>query len=211
MEKGVDAENVLLMNEDLDNIDKWIKFLDPENLKGNLMFSSLYIATYESFKEYIIETVKYFYHKGWNDGKDIFSRDYDTRVLSKSKYPVMASLLWLKELEAIDEADIDLFGELREYRNKLSHQLMELLFEGLPKELPKKFSELIALRIQIEKWWALNIDIPTNPDLDLEAEINEESIVTHTQIFSKLIFDIILEDEKKAKYYQDELKKHFNR
>jgi len=44
---------------------------------------------------------------------------------------------------------------------------MDLLFEGLPEELPEKFLQLIILRVKIEKWWVFNIEIPTHPDFDV--------------------------------------------
>jgi len=143
---------------DKENIKKWIKFLDPENLKGNLIVCALYIASFEAFKDYVIEEVKFFYHCGFVDFKDIFDPKYQAEVLSKDRSILKATLLKLAEWGAIDEKDIELFNSLREYRNKLSHELTELLFEGLPKELPTKFDELITLRVKIEKWWILNIE-----------------------------------------------------
>ncbi|MBI2281861.1 MAG: hypothetical protein HYU68_14395 [Bacteroidetes bacterium] len=110
-----------------DNTDKWIKFLDPENLKGNLMSSSLYIASFELFKDYVVETVRSFFCFGYKDGQDIIGPEYLSSVQSKDKSTLKATLLWLKEMEAIDESDIELLEELRKYRNKLSHKLMDCL------------------------------------------------------------------------------------
>lgn len=98
-----------------ENIEKWIKFLDPENLKGNLMFTSLYIAAFESFKDYVVDEVKFFFHNGFKDGQDIFDPKYETHVKAKDKSVVKASLLWLLEMEAIDENDIVLFDDLGQY------------------------------------------------------------------------------------------------
>jgi hypothetical protein len=194
-----------------DNIDKWIKYLDPENLKGNLMFSSLFIATFEAFKDYLIEEVKFFFNTGLADGQYTFDPKYDSHVTSKDKSLVKASLLWLLEMGAINEPDIFAYDELRQYRNKLSHELMTLLFEGLPDELPEKYSQLIQLRIKIEKWWLLNIEIPTNPDFDNDTKINESNIITSAQMFNRLILDMLSEDEKTATFYKNEFIKKFNR
>lgn len=199
------------MKENQENIDKWLKFLDPENLKGNLMFSSLYIASFEAFKDYVVDEVKFFFTDGFENGEFTFSKKYNTKVKTLDKSLLKASLLWLKDLEAIDKKDIDTYDELRRYRNKLSHELLTLLFEGLPQELPEKFAQLIALRVKIEKWWFLNIEIPTNPDFELNTEVKEEGIVTFSQIFNQLIFDMLSGDEKRASYYQNEFKKKFNK
>jgi hypothetical protein len=192
-----------------DNIDKWIKFLDPENLKGNLIFSSLYIASFEAFKDYVVEEVKFFYNTGFTGDEFTFDPKYETTVKAKDKSIVKATLLWLQESGAVTSEDIEQFDELRQYRNKLSHELITLLFEGLPEELPEKFSKLIELRVKIEKWWLLNIEIPTNPDFDNAGEIKEDEIMTSSQIFNRLVFDMLSGDEKKASYYKNEFEKHF--
>jgi hypothetical protein len=198
------------MKENKDNIDKWLKFLDPENLKGNLMFSSLYIASFEAFKDYVVNEVKFFFNTGFLEGEFTFSEEYSTKVIALDKSILKATLLWFKDLEAIDETDIEIYDDLRQYRNKLSHELMTLLYEGLPKELPEKFAQLISLRVKIEKWWIMNIEIPTNPDFDGSPAIKEEDVMTSSQIFNQLIFDMLSGDEKRASFYQNEFKERFN-
>jgi hypothetical protein len=198
------------MNDSQEYRDKWLKFLDPENLKGNLMFSSLFIASFEAFKDYVVDEVKFFYNNGFTDGEFTFSEDYNTKVKALDKSILKATLLWLKDLEAIDDNDIQTYDELRQYRNKLSHELMSLLFDGLPEELPEKFVQLIALRVKIEKWWIMNIDIPTNPDFDADIEVKDEDIVTSSQMFNQLILDMLSGDEKTANSYRNEFKKNFD-
>lgn len=193
-----------------DNSDTWIQFLDPENLKNNLMVSSLFIATFESFKDYVVEEVEFFFHIGYRDGQDIFDPKYKTEVKSKDKSILKATLLWLvDEMGAINNEDLQIFEDLREYRNKLSHELMSLLFEGLSEELPTKLLQLINLRIKIEKWWVLNIEIPTNPDFDSNSEIKEEDITTSSQMFNRIILDMLFGDEKTSSYYKNEFIKKF--
>lgn len=189
--------------------EKWLRFLDPENLKDNLLFSSLYVAYFESFKEYVVETVKFFFNTGFSEDEYIFSDDYKTKVLSKDKSPIKATLIWLKELEAIDQSDILLYDELRQYRNKLSHELLTLLFEGLHDDLPKNLTKLINVRVKIEKWWILNIEIPTSGDYEAHETPTEEDIMTGSQLVNKLIFDMLSGDEKKANYYREEFAKKF--
>lgn len=86
---------------------------------------------------------------------------------------------------------------------------MTLLFDGLPVELPSKFVQLIQVRIKIEKWWILNIEIPTNPDFDQMGEINEDAIIAPSQMINRLIFDMLSGDEKTATFYRDEFLKHY--
>lgn len=193
-----------------ENLEKWMKFLDPDNLKDNLLSASLFIAVFESFKDYVIDEVKFFYNTGFSGDEYTFDPKYNSDVKTLDKSLIKASLKWLKNNSAIEESDLLLYDELRQYRNKLSHELMTLLFEGLPEELPVKFNDLIELRVKIEKWWILNIEIPTSGDFNSEDEIGESDIVTSSQMVNKLIFDMLSGDEKKANFYRDEFKKNFN-
>jgi len=190
------------------NLDKWIDFLDPENLKGNLMASSLFIATYESFTDYAIDEVKFFYNTGFDESGYTFNPKYEKDVLSKDKKVINASLLWLKENEAISAEDIEKFNEIRRYRNKLTHELMNILFEKVPADLPKLFLDLFILRVKIEKWWILNIEIPTEPDSEKYQNITEDDIITSSQMLYRIIMDMLSDDEKTANFYKNEFLKY---
>lgn len=196
------------MTIDKENTAKWLKFLDPNNLKDRLVFSALYIATFESFKDYVIDEVKFFFNSGFTNGEFSFSERYKKEVLSKDKSIIKATFLFLIDSGAIDENDVEIFIELGRYRNKLSHELMDLLFEGLPEELPEKFIQLIKLRVKIEKWWILNIEIPTSLDFDSNNDISEKDVFTSSQMFNQIILDMLSGDEKKASFYMNELKKY---
>lgn len=197
------------------NFDKWIAFLYPEKLKDNLIFCFLFIAVYESFKDYVVEEVKFFFHMGADQTGDIFSSRYKTSVLDKDKNTLNATLLWLLELGAIGESDIERFQEIRKHRNRLTHEMMECLLEGMPKELPECLADLFTLRIKIEKWWVLNIEIPTNPDYDSSSDIREEDIMTSSQIIYRIIMDMLSGDNQAAAFYRDEFIKfknsHYNK
>lgn len=86
---------------------------------------------------------------------------------------------------------------------------MTLLFEGLPEELPLMFSKLIQIRVKIEKWWVLNIDIATNSDFDNSSDIKESDIVTGSEMTNQIIFDMLSGDDKKATFYRDEFMKKY--
>jgi hypothetical protein len=191
-----------------DNFDRWIDFLDPENLKGHLISSALYIAVYESFTDYVIDEVKFFFNTGFNENGFTFSDSYEKSVLTKDKRIINASLLWLKEITAISESDIETFNEIRSFRNKLTHELMDLLFKGLPPDFPQKFADLIALRIKIERWWILNVEIPTNPDSENLKNIEEKDIITGSEMIYRIIMDMLTNDEKTANYYRNEFQKY---
>lgn len=193
-----------------ENLDKWIAFLKPETLKDNLTYTSLYIAIYESFRDYIVTEIKSFYCTGFSDGELIHSKDYEKKVLKLHKNNLVASLLWLKQQDAIDDNDLKKFENIRSDRNKLAHELLNILFEGIPTTLAQNLSDLIDLRIKIEKWWVLNIEIPTNSDFDAALEVKDEDIHTSSQLLYKIIFDMLLGDEKSSNFYYEEFLKFKN-
>ena len=63
-------------------------------------------------------------------GEYTINEQYKKDVLSKNKSRVYASLLWLKELGAIDQADIDNFDEIREHRNELAHNPLSFIADA---------------------------------------------------------------------------------
>ncbi len=207
MEEGVVAKDVYMKDEKKNNLEKSLRSLDPAHLRDNLMSSSLYIALFESFKDYAVETLKGFYIRGYENGKIILSEEYASRVRSRDKSEIKAVLLWFQESGAINDADLVLYDTLREFRNELVHKLMERLFEGMPDALPIYTVALLSLRIKIEKWWILNIEIPVSGDFDADHDIDEDKITTGTQMMSQMIFVMLSDDEEKATFYKREFEK----
>ena len=195
------------MNE---NFEKWIAFLKPENLKDNLICCSLYIAFFETTKDYIVNQVRDFYSIGWSsENGDVISEDYKTQVLAKDKdkNPLKASLIWFKENNAITEEDILVYDELRKYRNVIAHEMLEKLFDGLNKDYSEKLNQLVELRIKLERWWIFNIELETGM-IENPENIKEEDVISNSQMIFKLILDIVSGDEEKSNYYYKEFLKY---
>lgn len=51
---------------DIDNLRKWQDFLNPNILKTNLTLTSLYIAFFESSKDYFVSEIKSFFSSGYS-------------------------------------------------------------------------------------------------------------------------------------------------
>jgi len=111
----------------------------------------------------------------------------------------------------ISDEDITEFGNLRRYRNKLSHELTKILLdEGLElEEFTNNLTKLFSLRIKIEKWWFFNFEIDLM-DIENAEELTENDVTTGGQIIYRLFMDLLSDDEKQANYYADELKKRMN-
>lgn len=193
-----------------DNIEKMKNFLNPEVFRSNMVSASLYIALFESLRDNIVEEVKEFFTEGIKGGELIISDEYTSKVLSLSsnKRPVYASLLWLKNMEAIDDSDIKIYSKLNSYRNKFAHSLYGQLYNCDFEEFPENFVNLNKLRTKIEKWWIINVEIPTNTNpIEGIVSIEKDDVVTSSEIITKIMFDIAFGSEEEAiSYYQEFMK-----
>lgn len=170
-----------------------------------MITASIYITAFEILKSSIIDRLKNFYWRDWEaDRGDLIDPSYNTEVLSRNKSQLYASLLWLKENGAIDEYDINKFEEIKISRNRIAHNLPQLLVDGLPVELPERFSELISLLSKIEKWWILNVDLPANSDWD-HKKVGDNDIIPGPIILVTMMTTIALGTEEQAELYL----KHF--
>lgn len=195
------------MPKSKDNLNKWIEFLDPKIFKDNLLGCSVYIAIYEQFSEHVVSQLKYFYWNGHNKGKDTFSPKYKSEVLSLDKNLMNATLKWFINNKVISIEEYSNFQELRKYRNMLTHEMMKSIFEGLSDNYYTNFNNLIDLQIKIDRWWLIEIEIPTNSNYD-HIEIDIDNAMTGSQIMFKLIGDLLSDNEKTSNYYKDEFIKY---
>ncbi|RUT43272.1 DUF4145 domain-containing protein [Paenibacillus anaericanus] len=182
--------------------DIWTSFLNPEILKANLIKASLYIAAFEMLKDSIIDHPKTLFTDGFNEEGWIVDENYKLKVLSRNKSPLYASLDWFKEMETIKQADIEVFNSLKEYRNKLSHEMASSIFKGFDEEeFTKLFSELIILYEQIEKWWVINFELAIDPEINIE---NVDDVYPGSILMLKLMLDVALSGEEESwKYYNE--------
>lgn len=186
--------------------DSWEKFLHPETLRGNLLVISLFITAFEIFKERVIEKPETFFTNGFNEKGMLVSKKYETEVLSLSKSRLYASLLWLKEMGAVDDADIKSFDEIRKHRNEVTHELIDFLSNINKNFDHMKFKALIDLLAKIENWWLLNFEIAIDPDM-IPDGAKPEDVVSGTMMSLKLLLSIALGTEPEEGYYYNSFKK----
>ena len=170
----------------------WENFLDPEVMQDRLISTSLYIAAFESLKSSIVDRVKQFYQVGFGLGGDTLDPEYAKDVTPRNRSPLYASLDWLIEHDAITDADVTSFNETKEYRNRLAHELLQMISDNELSDLEIRFHGLISLLRKIEVWWVVNVEIPCNPDFDGETEIDEDGIVPGPVWSMQLMRDVAM-------------------
>lgn len=179
-------------------------FLDPDNLRPWLIAASVYIATFESFKDALVSHLRSFYSLGWDQNGPIMSDEYRSKVLSRNRSPVYASLGWFQEQGAIDASDLEAFERIKDLRNELAHKLLLVVFgEGLPPHFDQRFGELMQLLNKVELWWVLNIEIPTNPEFD-DATIDPADVILGRVASLQMLFQIALGDAAESRAYVEE-------
>ncbi|MBN1788734.1 MAG: hypothetical protein JW806_10135 [Sedimentisphaerales bacterium] len=181
----------------------WEKCLHPDILRTNLVVASIYITAYELLEDRIIDKIQEFFTYS--------SPEYETKVLSLHKKRLKAHLLWLKDMKAIDETDIQKFKEIKKCRNTLTHEMLKFIIEGINYDLTKLFSEMIELIRKIELWWFKSFEMETNPEVyPKNLDLNE--VVTGPMLALQMTIDVALgPNEEAEKYYEYVTKNRDNR
>lgn len=192
--------------------ENWERFLDPAELRPNLILASIYIASFEILKNCILERIREFYTFTYEDERWIPDPSYDLEVLSKHKNPTYASLKWLEEQGAIDITDIKKFEKVKSLRNILAHELTKLLARGLPLDFSERFIDLVAILNKVEKWWFINVELPLNQNLiGKEKELDYDGIIPGSIANLHMMVDIALGSDEIATYYIREFRKNFKK
>ena len=185
----------------------WEDFLNPDVIRPVLISASIYIAGFEALKDAIVERIRDFFCHGFDEYGDKIDPRYQSEVLSRNRSPVYASLDWLKEMNAIDDADIRSFEGIKNCRNDLAHRLLSMLgSEVAVPDFAKSFQDMATSLRKIEVWWIKEVEILTNPDFDGQ-EISEDEIVPGRSIGLQLLCDIALGDETRSRFYIEEFRK----
>lgn len=184
----------------------WERFLNPESLRANLMMAAIFVSVFEMLKDSIVSHIRNFFTNGFDENGAIVEETYETDVLARNKSVVFASLDWLRDEGVISNVDIELFKQVRNCRNEIAHEMMQVLTHGFTLERAEMFNQMVGLLDKIERWWIVNVEIPTNPDFD-DAEIDEEGIIPGPLITIRLMIDIALSGgETASTWYFEQFK-----
>ena len=175
----------------MDYREQWENFLNPEVFKDRLINISMYITIYEMLKDSIINRLKDFYAMTLIGAKDLEGEEeYRTKVLSRHKNHLYASISWLIENGVINKEDKENIEALKSYRNYLAHEMSNIVFNGEIKDLMQNFLCTYQLIHKIENWWIINFEMAINPDF---ADTNLEDIdVNNIESGKKLMIDMAL-------------------
>lgn len=187
-------------------VESWLKFLNPRSLKSNLISASLYLAAWETFEHGVIGHLEGFYFVGFDQDGDKFSDDYKADVLSRDKSRFKASMLWFKEHNVIDDADLALADRARQHRNDIAHNLPSYISKASHNVDVELLSALCDLQRKIDVWWVVNVEVATDPDF-CDKEIDESRVQSGGMMFLYMMLKIATgEDEEASHFYREFVK-----
>ncbi len=191
-------------------LDNWNNILNEDVLKFNINFAALFVLNFECLKDYIITQPRTFYSDVLiKDGELCCeeTEEYKKEVRSLEKNIENASLRWFMNTDAITEEDYNLYQELRERRNDITHELLKNLNNGFNETDAKLYVKLLELYQKIDKWWINEIEIPISGEV-LPDEYDSEQVLGGQAMILSIINDIIFDNNKERyKNLLDELKK----
>ena len=185
----------------------WAKFLNPEVLRSNLITASIFLATYEMLRASVIERIRGFFSYELRDGEWIANEDYRTKCLALDKSPLRASLLWLKQNLAIDDADIALVDDIREHRNDLAHDLPKFLGTADAEVNTRLLGGIYELVTKIDRWWIREVEMTINSDFD-GCEVADKDITSGNMLFIQMMIRIATGEDSGA--FWEEFQKQSN-
>lgn len=177
------------------NMKHWKKLLHPQVLKDSLITASIYLSAYEMCRSSIIDKPKSFFSDLSNNEIILNREEYDKEVMSLSKSPLEASLLWFKNMAVITDKDIESFNEARKLRNKLAHDLPTFISTPGHEINSEEFHKLTSVTHKVGVWWVLNYELSIDPSY------NGEEIKIGTILMIQMMMDIAYGNEPEEGYY----------
>lgn len=205
---------------------------NSKKLKRELIFSSLFIMTYENFVSSWKQRL-YDFHTEFAvmDGKIIsgfFEKKYNSKNLNDVEYIIskkkkqefekqvfrrirkedgnydkdLSMFDWLRDNGFIDKTDYDNLVEIRDRRNQFAHEMVNIVFDVFPKDSGKLFENLIKIRKKASENWIREIEIPIAGDV-YANEKGEFTEPKDVQSMQDIFFDVIIENAMKENKQDD--------
>jgi len=172
----------------------WLKIFDEDTLQRNLTVASLYLTAWEILCDEIIVSLRNFFMVINAEGVTLDKEKYKQHVEDLDKSRLYASCLWLQKMDAISQDDIEKIRTFHNHRNNIAHELCRLLTDATANINIDDLKEMRDLTRKIGAWWAVNLDIPSNPDLD-DQVIDEKDVIPGQVVILDFIYSVALKSQ----------------
>lgn len=171
--------------------DSWTKFLNPKTLQANLICVGIFLSSYETLKDSIVDQIRSFYTDGFDEGGPVLSPKYGDEVLAldPKRDVFKSSIAWLKQRQVINQNDERIIYELKKHRNELAHELPKFLSDSEQEVQLSKITDLVALVVKIDRWWIINFELAIQDEID-PSQVDEDKITSGRMLFLHLLLEI---------------------
>ena len=180
----------------------WERVLHPEILKTNIITASIFSMAFEMLKSSIIDKIETFHTNEFYENGMVVSPEYKEEVLSLNRSPLYASLIWLQDMHAIDDKDLEIFEHIKRCRNTLAHEMLTFASSGVDFNVAEAFEEMISLLRKIELWWFENLEMAIDPEAYPE-NLDLEQVIPSPVWSLQMLIDVALGPEEEARKYYD--------
>lgn len=182
--------------------EKWEKFLRPDLIRMTFSVLGLYMVAYEFLVDGIRRRPKEYYATQWSAKKGwALSDDYRKNVLSLDPHEkndaLRGALAWFRNLEAIDDSDLKAFHSITVTRNTIAHEISKIISGESKVELETMFPLLFDLILKVERWWVINVEIATDPDM-ADKEIDEDGVTPGSILVLQILHRVALGEDDEA-------------
>jgi hypothetical protein len=150
--------------------------LASSSIRIALQRAGMFLTGWELLKSDIEDGVRQFFEVQ----PGVVDPDYERNVLSRHKYKLHASALWLVEQGALTATQCDRIEELRRHRNEIAHELAKLLIDP-NHEINVNLLEEMATILRAVGAFFGRIAVDCDPESD-GKEIDDKEIRSGTSL-----------------------------
>ena len=147
----------------------WADFLNPDLVRSKFVSAGLFLVAHEMLLGSIKRHPLFFCSNTWTVNGPEQSEEYRREVLAldpKGKSDTLrGSIAWLRHMDAINDEDEQAIKRVTDERNQLAHELSAMIGGSTPPSFLEHFPTVVSLVSKIEKWWIINVELETDPDL----------------------------------------------
>lgn len=180
----------------------WVDVLNPDLVRAKFVTLGLYMVAYEMLLSAIKEPLHDFFadkltaEKGWET-----SEEYRREVLAldpRGKGDALrGSLAWLRKMDVVTEADEAQVREFTDARNAIAHEMREIVGGDAMPDMERLLPLIVELVTKIDRWWLVNVEIATNPDL-AGRDFDEDAVTPGSTMMLQILSRVALGDDDEA-------------
>ncbi len=178
----------------------WLKFLDENEVKFQLITASLYLTTYDLLIDTVIRKIEEFFTDGFDENGFIISDRYKTEVRGLYKKDIIiASTKWLVQNKVITDSEFERIKIFKAHRNELAHELTQMISDSDANTKTEFITEIGYLYFKIQKWWFVEYECQINPDLGhLDTDkLNYDEVLMMQMLPMNYMVNIVNDEIKK--------------